>query len=316
MDKNNGRPILVTGAHRSGTTWVGKVLSASPSVGYIDEPFSPVVRHYSPGTCNAEFDYWWMYVTEENESPHYDHIAAMLGFRYQLRAQLKRIIKNRCGVRTFLKGYGGFLANRYIHHARPLLKDPIALFSTEWLARRFNMDVVILIRHPAAFVSSIKRMNWPHDFRNFLDQPLLMRDHLAPLEEEIREYIKGDHDIIEDAILLWRMFYYVVNKFRDNHKEFIFLRHEDISRRPVEKFRKLFDGLNIELTDKIRSVIIRHSEASNPSEAPEGIPHQLNRNSLANIKNWKNRLSESEIERIREGVEDISSLFYKDEDWE
>jgi hypothetical protein len=111
------------------------------------------------------------------------------------------------------------------------------------------------------------------------------------------------------------MFYYVVNKFRDNYKEFIFLRHEDISRRPVEEFRKLFDGLNIEFTDKIRNVIMRHSEASNPSEAPEGIAHQLKRNSLGNIKNWKNRLSESEIERIRKGVEDISSLFYEDEDW-
>jgi len=301
MDKNNGRPILVTGAHRSGTTWVGKVLSASPSVGYIDEPFSPVVRHYSPGTCNAEFDYWWMYVTEENESPYYDHIAAMLEFRYQLGAQLKRIVKNRCGVRTFLKGFGGFLVNRH---------------ATEWLARRFNMDVVILIRHPAAFVSSIKRMNWPHDFSNFLDQPLLMRDHLAPLEEEIREYIKGDHDIIDDAILLWRMFYYVVDKFRRYHEDFIFLRHEDLSRRPVEEFRNLFDRLKVESTDKIRNVIIRHSDASNPSEAPEGIAHQLKRNSLGNIKNWKNRLSESEIERIRKGVEDISPLFYEDEDWE
>ncbi len=316
MDRTNMKPILVTGSHRSGTTWVGKILSTNPSVGYIDEPFNPVVQHYSPGTCSVTFDHWWMYITEENESPFFDHIATMLEFRYKIMIQLKRIVKNRCGVRTFLKGYSQFILNRYINHARPLLKDPIAFFSTEWLARRFNMDVVILIRHPAAFVSSIKRMNWQHDFANFLDQTLLIRDLLSPFEEEIREYKKNKHDIIDEGILLWKMFYYVVNRFRTNHKDFIFLRHEDLSRRPVEEFRNLFDRLNIEFTEKISKTIMQYSDSRNPSEAREGVPHQLKRNSLSNIKNWKNRLSKSEIERIKKGVQNISNLFYGEEDWE
>ncbi|MCL4528960.1 MAG: sulfotransferase [Chloroflexi bacterium] len=29
MDNLNSRPILVTGAHRTGTTWVGKMLAAN-----------------------------------------------------------------------------------------------------------------------------------------------------------------------------------------------------------------------------------------------------------------------------------------------
>ena len=32
------KPILVTGSHRSGSTWVGKMLATSPSVNYIHEP--------------------------------------------------------------------------------------------------------------------------------------------------------------------------------------------------------------------------------------------------------------------------------------
>ena len=38
-----------------------------------------------------------------------------------------------------------------------------------------------LIRHPAAFVASLKTRNWRHSFQSFLDQPLLMRDFLASL---------------------------------------------------------------------------------------------------------------------------------------
>ena len=35
------KPILVTGAHRSGTTWVGKMLALAPGVAYVHEPFNP-----------------------------------------------------------------------------------------------------------------------------------------------------------------------------------------------------------------------------------------------------------------------------------
>jgi hypothetical protein len=31
-------PILVTGAHGSGTTWVGKLLALAPGTGYAHEP--------------------------------------------------------------------------------------------------------------------------------------------------------------------------------------------------------------------------------------------------------------------------------------
>ena len=62
------RPILVTGSHLSGTTWVGKMISQSPSVGYIHEPFSP---HCEPGLCGAKFGYWFPYVSDENGSIFY-----------------------------------------------------------------------------------------------------------------------------------------------------------------------------------------------------------------------------------------------------
>jgi hypothetical protein len=315
MQNKSKRPILVSGAHRSGTTWVGKTLAKSPSIIYIEEPFSPVVRHYHPGLCNANFSYWWMYITEENEKQYYDEIFSTLNFRYKLMVQIKRIIQNRCGFRTFLKGYTSFSLNRYRNNVRPLLKDPIGLFSAEWLAKRFTMDVVILIRHPAAFVSSIKRMNWPHDFSNFLNQPLLIRDHLKPLEKDIKRHLESDADIIDDGILLWRLFYSFVDKLRKKHKEFLYVKHEDLSRYPVESFQKIFDRLDIEFSEKIKNFIVKSTNSSNPIEASEGIMHQLKRNSRANVKSWKNRLSDSEIIRIKEGVKDISTLYYSEDEW-
>jgi hypothetical protein len=320
MERDSGRPILVTGCHRSGTTWVGRMLSLSPALAYIHEPFNPLHRRINPGVCKARIRYQYTYVTEENEAEFCDDIAATLQFRYNLWLQLQEIVKDRHGLkrgfRTSAREAIDFFLNRHIRHPRPLSKDPMALLSVEWLAKRFNMDVVILIRHPAGIVSSIKRMNWPpHDFSQFLKQPLLMRDYLYPFEEEIKEMTECEHDVIAEGILLWKIFYYVVGEYRKNYDDYIFLRHEDLSLRPVEEFKDLFDKLNVEFTEDIERTIIEFSSPSNPSEAPAGVLHQLKRNSTANIRNWKTRLSKLEIERVKEGVQDLSSLFYGDKDW-
>ena len=64
---NRQNPILVTGSPRSGATWTGKMIAASPSVGYIWEPFNLFTR---PGVCGAGFPYWFTYVSDKNEAPY------------------------------------------------------------------------------------------------------------------------------------------------------------------------------------------------------------------------------------------------------
>ena len=41
---NTANPILVTGSHRSGTTWAGQMLATAPGIGYIHEPFNCDIR--------------------------------------------------------------------------------------------------------------------------------------------------------------------------------------------------------------------------------------------------------------------------------
>ena len=182
-DMPSKRPILVTGSHRSGSTWVGRIIAACPSVAYIDEPFH--IKH-DLGVCGARFDHWFTYVSEQNETDFYTHIKNTLDFRYNWTGKLKSI-RTPKALHPLLVHYIRFLL--YSHtNARPLLKDPIAIFSVDWLASKFDMDVLVLIRHPAAFAGSLKVNNWTHPFSHFLDQFLLMRDHLYPFEEEIRKW--------------------------------------------------------------------------------------------------------------------------------
>ncbi len=302
------RPILVTGAHRSGTTWVGTMLALSPRIGLIHEPFSPIT---APGISSAPFDRFYRYVTDENEGPYVEPFEQLLRFRYGLGRQLPTLRTPRDVGRT-ARDLASFTVSR-MRGSRPLLKDPIAVFSSEWLASRFDAQVIALIRHPAAFVSSVKRLGWTHDFALFLDQPLLLRDHLAPFEEEIRNFAEHERDEIDQAILLWRLIYHTVGTFRDRHPDWTFVRHEDLSREPVRGFEALFETLGVEIDDGIRRAIERHSGAGNPTELRE--THDVSLDSAASIESWRRRLEPAEVERVRRGVADVAPAFYPEEDW-
>ena len=133
-------------------------------------------------------------------------------------------------------------------NVRPLIKDPIAIMSADWIASKFNMDVLVLIRHPAAFAGSLKKTNWFFPFSHFLKQPSLMNSHLYPFEAEIRTFAKKKQDIIEQAVLLWKIIHYMILKYRAEHRDWIFIQHEDLSQDPLHYFRILFGRLNLEFS--------------------------------------------------------------------
>ncbi len=305
-NRKDNKPILLTGSHRSGSTWVGQMIAASPSIAYIHEPFN--IKH-PPGICGAEFNYWFTYVCNNNESQYYQHIKNTLGFRYQVSKE----IKVRSGLRSYmgmLKELFRFSKNRFLNK-RPLMKDPIAVFSADWLADRFNMDVIVLIRHPAAFAGSLKKANWKHPFDHFLKQPLLMKDHLAEFEPEIKEFANHDKSTIEQATLLWNLIYHMILHYKKSHPDWIFVKHENISANPISEFEMIFRKLNLEFTPKVQRIIGEYSVAKNKEEQS-----LIKRDSKSNIWLWKERLTKDEINLIRERTDRIAKYFYSEDDWD
>jgi hypothetical protein len=93
------------------------------------------------------------------------------------------------------------------------------------------------------------------------------------------------------------------------------VRHEDLSREPVEGFRAIFDKLDLAFTPAVAETIRARSLSQDTSDRSQQDPFALKRNSLANITNWKTRLTPSEIERIKAQVQDVSKNFYSEQDW-
>jgi hypothetical protein len=301
-------PILVTGTHRSGTSWVGKMLAADATTAYISEPLNVLHR---PGVFHAKVAHWYQYICEENENEFISAYEELMEFDYHLWDEIRSLRSRKDFLRMgrdFLIFYNGLMRGQ-----RLLIKDPFAVFSTPWFAKRLNCKVVITVRHPAAFASSLKRLNWPFDFQDLLNQPLLMRDHLEPHREEMQA-IQPD-DIIGQAALLWKLIYRSIHATRERNPDFIIVRHEDLSRDPVPAYRDLYEALGLEFTPRVEKIILHSSSSENPAELSRKKVHGVKLDSRANLDNWKKRLTVEEIDRVRKITQGVSSLYYSSEEW-
>ncbi|HEY9151944.1 MAG TPA: sulfotransferase [Anaerolineales bacterium] len=301
-------PILVTGAHRTGTTWVGKMLSANSQTAYISEPLNVLHR---PGVLRADIKHWYTSITEKNEDAYLPAFNELLGFRYHLFDEIKSLHSSKDFYRMG-RDLGIFSRGWFMRQC-PLLKDPFAVFSLPWFAERLNCQIVVTVRHPAGFASSLKRLNWPFDFNDLLNQPLLMQDYLEPYRREMRA-VKAD-DIIGQASLLWTMIYRVVHSTRQRIPSIQIIRHEDLSLDPVSGFRSLYQCLGLDFTPRVEQTILNSSSSENPTEVSRKKVHAVKLDSRANLDNWKRRLTSDEIARIRAVTEEVAHLYYPEVTW-
>lgn len=309
--KPSRKPILVTGAHRSGTTWVGKMLSAGGQAAYISEPLNILHR---PGVLSAATSQWYTYICTDNEEDYLPAMRQMLQYRYHPLAEL-RSLRSLKDLGRMGRDWGTFLRGR-TRQLRPLLKDPFAVFSVPWFAERLDCEVVITVRHPAAFVSSLKRLGWPFDLKDLLAQPLLVRDWLEPFRAEMERLSRAGEDSIGANSLLWRIVYQVVGQFRRDHPQIQIVRHEDLSAQPIEGFKALSAALGLDFSSRVRQAIESSSSAENPKELSRDAVHSIRLDSQANLDNWKRRLSPEEIRSVRTLTEETASAYYSDLSWD
>jgi len=212
------KPILVTGTHRSGSTWFGSIISLSNKVSYVHEPFN---KDNICVDCGLKNNFWFEYVTKYNEKKYKKHINHIIEFKFDHFKRIKKLLFKKKGKKAFLRDYRNYFKYKF-GARRVLIKDPIAFFSAEWLYNNYNIDVFILIRHPAAFVSSIKVKKWYFDFNNLLCQKKLMSDILKPFKNEIIDFSKNKKNIIDQGILLWRIFHHTILIYKEKYPNWYF----------------------------------------------------------------------------------------------
>lgn len=308
QDRRTTRPILVTGAHRSGTTWAGRMLAAADGVTCIHEPFH--LKHRR-GVLDVATPRWFTYIEPANEHGYLGPVTDMLAFRFALGAEARQLLTGR-DPRTTVRAIRSTRTARRAAH-RPLVKDPAALFSTEWLVERFGVAPVVMIRHPAAFAGSIVDRRWAFPFDHLVDQPLLMEAHLAPFGDEIAAAARRAPPLLEQAALLWRILYGFVARLQDDHPDWCFVRHEDLARDPLGGFERLYAHLGLDWTPGARATVEAHIAPEAPRHRPGN--HDLVRDPEEVTRSWTRLLAPADVERLREQVGPAAARYYGDADW-
>src|SRR5262245_35753658 len=107
------RPILVTGSHRSGTTWVGRMIACHPRILYCSEPFNPERR-------DLPVRQWFHRVTATDEAAFDRYLRPYCELRFPWR---ERRADHPAGTLARVRRAVSY-ARRRRHGAWPLVKDP------------------------------------------------------------------------------------------------------------------------------------------------------------------------------------------------
>jgi hypothetical protein len=308
--RGQARPILVTGTHRSGTTWVGEMLALSPTVHYVHEPFAPMYERSWVRSLPAER---YLHVPPGARGPLDEDLARIVALRPPWLAIARRAGGVRNAVRLTQEMLQAQRARR--RGARALIKDPFALLLAEWLATRADAAVVVLVRHPAAFVGSVKRLGWRLDVRWLLQQPSLMDGDLQGVRAELERDRDGANDVVDHAALVWRALNTVVARYETQYPDWIVSRYEDLAADPAVGVGRLCRNLDIPWSSRLEGLVREHNAPRHGVAVEDRSMGGTQRDSQRAMWTWANRLTPDEIERVRVATAPLSTRWYSDDDW-
>lgn len=285
-----GRPlahstIFVSGSGRSGTTWVGDVITnAIPRVQQIFEPlhptFSQTVRVLTG--YNSQDPYLRSYFLSSSsfDSQWYEYWQNILTGKE--RSYWTDVERNT------------FFPKRY------LIKEIRANLMLGFIAKQFNPTIILIIRHPCAVIHSrlfkVKK-KWHATTKDILNQPNLISTYLEPWIDEIaaEQDPMGCHAIwwaIENMVALKEL----------KHYSSCFTFYEYLLTDPQKYYTLLFEQINIPFVDlNMRKINLPTRMA---------VDQRLSLQKESTLTEWKNDLTTDQIDRILQWAHRLGVTFY------
>lgn len=278
--------VIITGLHRSGTTFLGNIIEISKKYNYIHEPFN-----FNHGVLDVPC--WYPYVNPTKFSSEEEQLKTLLNDLYRLKLKFKRTISKddtpieKLG-RYFIKSreHLDYLKYKLAFKKKEVLfKDPFLSICGSYLAHKYDdVKIVYIVRHPVAIYESLKRMQWHFDFANLRNQKSLVRDYLTEPNFETFE----STDLIYSVSSLWN----IINKIIYDHANFLgsskslIIKHEDLSIDPLTEIEKIFTFLNISISDNVQAYIKRNMYGETVSPDSK-VLFEFKRNSKELAYSWK-----------------------------
>jgi hypothetical protein len=298
----SSRPVLVAGIPRSGTTWTAQVLAHAHGSALLHEPDNekehlaalrakrslgrfPVLR---PGESAPAYEGLWRHAFSGVTEPRSGRaiVATQLWLRAS-REQREAAVSGRLplGLRV----------------ARALTKPPAppgsdagtgdlvvksvhAPLAVEWMAHCFPaVQVVVVIRHPASVLSSWRELG-------LADQDRALDRHPAVREGLMRawELSPPDDDALSRAAWHVCLLTAALLDSVARHPEWSLVEHDDLCRRPVERFADLSRRLGMTWNERGEQFLLASDTAGEGFAVRRRAGEQPGR--------WRVRLSADDVD--------------------
>ena len=328
------QPLLISGLPRSGTTWVGKILSTAQGTGYVFEPdnekTSPVAwlykrdLHRFPYLTVAHnaplYKQLWQTVfarTLERSLPYYlleryfrqktyaveAHIGEKTGFTY-IDGSHNGVAPS--GQETpFRVQQHAFLAKiitRSIkrNRKRPftnrlIVKSVHASLALGWLANHFDVTNIVVLRNPHSLYASYKRMRMPDGYRNLLLQ--------SGLQADFQPYLKYSKTHMSDELAMQTtlMLKTIENQIK-LHPNWLIISHDRLCTDPVNYYHCVFQKLGLlwtEETETSLTMLNQRGSGFDPARVAQLQPtkwrSELESEEVATLDEWVERLELSDF---------------------
>ncbi len=263
-DPDIHKSILVAGTARSGTVWLGDMISSQLPCRLMFEPFNPELV---PGY--RDFHYFqYMRPAEDNQE------------LYQFASNV----------------FTGMIRNSWIDHRNEriwsqyrLIKEIRANLLLKWLHDRFpQVPIIFLIRHPCAVVLSRMQLKWAtdRDIASFLAQPDLITDYLG----DYVDLIKAAKTDEEKHAIIWCVSNLVpLKQLITADRKLIY--YENLCLQPDVELPAIFEALGQEYQGSRTNQIINRPSQTAQETSPVVI-------GTDKVSHWKQKLNPSQIKNI------------------
>jgi Sulfotransferase family len=297
--RSQSRPLLLVGIPRSGTTWTMQVLGADPNLNPLLEPDSegtsaPAIwgkkdagrfPALQPGDHDERYRGLWSWILD----------GAPRSLRLRVAAQILRPVQPP-GRTRFLQGrrvpfmtIAGAIANHprsgtrsELPNHRLLVKSVHAPLAIEWIAEEFDVDVLVLLRHPGNVLSSWLTLNLNEQFVHLEENPAVRTRLLNPWGVAV-----PGPDPLERMIFTIGVLSTALEAAASRNPRWLIRTHEQLCNDPGEEFKNLYADLGLTWSKAVEGFLAGNDRPG------EGFRTQRVAAELPD--NWKRRLTSHQV---------------------
>lgn len=309
------RPIVIAGLPRSGTTWTQGVLARAEGAVRVGEPDNedhyPTAIHakrrlgrypvLAPGEDDRDYRRLWEWILSGAPTSERDKIA----LRLMKPGAERRLYEGRFDPVTWLAGQ---VARNHrpdaVAPGRVVAKSIHLQLALEWVAANFDVEVLVVTRHPANVLASWMEVNLK-DGRN---RTLETRDDIRRRYADRWGVPPPGPDPLER--MCWRigLLLAALEEAVGRHPEWHVRGHERLCEEPSAEFRRLYGELGLTWTEAAGDYL---EEKNRPGKG-----FQLKRVASEIPDAWRQRLDDHQLEVLQRTLALFPLTSWTDQDFD